>query len=184
MVALPKHKMTVDEFLVWSERTPGRYELFDGQVIVMQSERVGHIRFKDRAKAALTRALVAAGKDASCEALADGATVRIDDATAYEPDALIYCGPRLPDDAIEIPRVVVVVEVRSPSTGSIDANDKLVDYFRVPTIMHYIIVNPSRRPVVHHARQADGTILTRILSSGTLELAPPGISINVDQLLE
>jgi Uma2 family endonuclease len=184
MVALPKHKMTVDEFLVWSERTPGRYELLDGQVVVMQAERVGHIRFKDRAKNALARALGVAGKDASCEALADGATVRIDDETAYEPDALVYCGPRLPDDAIEIPNVVIVVEVRSPSTASINATDKFVDYFRVPSIMHYIIINPNKRPVVHHARQADDTILSRLLKTGTLQLDPPGIAIPIDQLLE
>jgi Uma2 family endonuclease len=184
MVALPKQKMSVDEFLVWSEGTPGRYELYDGQVVVMQSERLGHIRFKDRAKSTLTRALLAAGKESTCEAVADGATVRIDDETAYEPDALVYCGPRLPDDAIEIPTPLVVVEVRSPSTGSMDVNDKFVGYFRVPSLMHYIIINPKKLPVIHHARQADGTILTRLVSLGAVTLDPPGISFDVSQLLE
>ncbi len=89
MVALPQHKMTVDEFLVWSERTPGRFELHEGQVVVMQSERLGHVRTKDRVKGVLSRALIATGKDSLCEAVADGATVRIDDDTAYEPDALV-----------------------------------------------------------------------------------------------
>jgi hypothetical protein len=37
MIALPKHKMTADEFLAWAERLPkeaGRFELWDGDVIV------------------------------------------------------------------------------------------------------------------------------------------------------
>ena len=36
MLSLPKHKMTVDEFLAWSEGLPkeaGRFELRDGEVI-------------------------------------------------------------------------------------------------------------------------------------------------------
>ena len=37
MTDLPKHKMTADEFLSWAESLPreaGRYELWDGDVIV------------------------------------------------------------------------------------------------------------------------------------------------------
>ena len=39
MTALPKHKMTVDEFLLWSEAQPkqaGRFELWDGEIIEKQ----------------------------------------------------------------------------------------------------------------------------------------------------
>jgi hypothetical protein len=36
-----------------------------------------------------------------------------------------------------------------------DLRDKLVGYFMVPSIMHYLIVDPDDRMVVHHARSAD-----------------------------
>ena len=39
---LPKDKMTVDQFLAWSETVPGRYELQDGRIAVMQSQRAAH----------------------------------------------------------------------------------------------------------------------------------------------
>ena len=35
---------------------------------------------------------------------------------AHGPDALVYSGPELPDDANEVPNPVIVVEVASPST--------------------------------------------------------------------
>ena len=39
MTTLPKAKMTVDEFLVWAEDWPDRYELVDGKVYAMWPER-------------------------------------------------------------------------------------------------------------------------------------------------
>jgi hypothetical protein len=34
MTALPKHRMTVDDFLAWAETQPGRWELYDGVPVV------------------------------------------------------------------------------------------------------------------------------------------------------
>jgi Uma2 family endonuclease len=114
--------------------------------------------------------------------LPDGATVRVSQHAAHEPDALVYCGPKLPRDAIEVPNPVVVVEVASPSTRRIDASLKLTGYFGLPSVQHYLIVDPDGPPVVHHRRQPDGTILTSIVRDGTLTLAPPGIDIAVAEL--
>jgi Uma2 family endonuclease len=172
--------MTVDEFLVWAEGRPGRYELDGGTVIAMSPENVGHLR----AKAAVHEVLAAAVRRAGlpCEALPDGATVRVDAGTAYEPDALVYCGPPLPRSAIEVADPVIVVEVLSPSTARHDRSGKLVGYFAVPSLYHYLIVDADRRVLVHHARDGDH-IATRILRSGGLHLDPPGIDIGVEDLL-
>jgi Uma2 family endonuclease len=184
MTAVPKHKMTVDEFLAWSDTVPGRYELLDGVVYTMQSERVGHARVKHAVQNALAAALRASGQSATCEMLPDGMTVRVDAETAFEPDALVYCGTRLASTILEVPNPIIVVEVLSPSTRSIDVSQKLAGYFLIPSIQHYLIVNPQRLPVIHHARQADGTILTRLVTAGAITMTPPGIAISVDGLLD
>ena len=68
---LKQQRMTVDEFIPWAMAQPrGRYELIDGEVVMMGPERLIHVR--------------------ACEAMGDGVTVRIDERTAYEPDALVY----------------------------------------------------------------------------------------------
>jgi Uma2 family endonuclease len=184
MTALPKSKMTVDEFLAWSQTVPGRYELVDGTAYRMQSERVRHVRVKSRVYRALESALEATNAADGCEALADGALVRIDEATAYEPDSVIHCGTPIDGDALEVPNPVVVVEVLSPSTGGTDTGRKFLDYFKLSSVQHYIIVDPKQPPLIHHARQTDGTILTKLVATGTMNMTPPGITVDVAQFFE
>jgi Uma2 family endonuclease len=180
MNVLTKPRMTVDEFLTWAAGRPGRHELYNGEVFSMSPETIGHLEAKIAVYDALRGAVRAQGL--ACYVLPDGATIRVDSATAYEPDALVYCGQRLPPSTIEIPSPVVVVEVLSPSTQRIDTTLKLEGYFRLPSLFHYLIVDPLRRSVVHHARGADDTIITRIVTDGSITLDPPGLELSLSDI--
>ncbi len=155
---------------------PRRYERVSGEPVAMSPERVEHIRIKSRIWAALDRAIQRAGLD--CEAIADGLTIEIDDDTDYEPDAVVNCGPKLPPDATAASNPIIVVEVLSPSTQSIDTSDKLADYFRVPSIQHYLIVRAKRREIIHHTRSGSD-IVARVVNIGKIVLNPPGIEIEL-----
>ena len=181
MTALPKHKMTVDEFLGWTVGQPGRWELFDGVPVAMSPERVIHGEVKYRVARALDAAIEKAG--APCRFVLDSAAVRIDAHRSYQPDALVYCGAPLPGDALEVPDPVIVVEVLSPSNAMQDLRDKLQGYFRVPSVQHYLIVDPDKRLIIHHARGDGDVIATRIVSDGALSLDPPGIELTMTDLL-
>ncbi|WP_244471604.1 Uma2 family endonuclease [Methylobacterium sp. ARG-1] len=172
--------MTVDEFLVWAEGQPGRYELVDGEVFAMSPERAGHALVKYATQTALNRAIKKAGLP--CHMMPDGMMVRVDAATTFEPDALVYCGPPIDLDAVEVPNPVVVVEVLSPSTAGVDSGRKLAGYFTLASVMHFLIVDPVKRLVIHHARGTEGLIETRIASEGQLALTPPGLSLSVTEL--
>src|SRR5713226_5417194 len=76
MTALPKHKMSVDEYLAWAEGQPGRFELYAGVVYAMTPERAGHAKVKFAVQTALLTGIRRAGLP--CHMLADGMTVRID----------------------------------------------------------------------------------------------------------
>ena len=108
--------------------------------------------------------------------------MRVSARTAFEPDALVYCGPRLPPAAIEIPNPVIVVEVLSEGTAGRDHGVKLVGYFSLSSVAHYLIVDPERRTAVHHRRGQGDLIETRILTAGALRLDPPGFELTVDEL--
>jgi Uma2 family endonuclease len=118
----------------------------------------------------------------ACEALPDGMTVKIDEHTAYEPDALVHCESTLPDDAIIVPAPVIVVEVLSPLTKGHDAGAKLAGYFRLPSVRHYLLVRIERPTVIHHRRADDGSIATRVVTAGALELDPPGLALELTQI--
>jgi Uma2 family endonuclease len=177
----PPGRMTVDQFVPWAMAQPeGRFELVNGAVVAMAPERAAHARFKARIWRALDDQIHDRGLP--CEALPDGMTVRIDEHTAYEPDAQVHCGERLADDAVIVPAPVIVVEVLSPSTATRDTGAKLADYFRVASLRHYLIVRTDQPTVIHH-RRGDGDVIdTRIATAGAVQLDPPGITLDLDRI--
>ena len=181
MPEVPNIKMTVDEYLLWAEHRPGRYELVNGQVLAMAPERVRHVQTKGAVYVALLAAIQTAGRP--CEAFPDGMAIRIDPTTAFEPDALVRCGPPLDGNMIEVPDPLIVVEVLSPSTRGYDTGAKLTGYFLVPSLRHYLIIDAEREVVLHHRRTDGGAIETRIVGFGTIELDPPGLEVTVEGLL-
>lgn len=176
-------RMTIEEFLDWADARDddGRYELDDGVVVAMAPERIVHIRAKGIVYTELTRAVAASGLP--CEAFTEGAGVRIDANTSYQPDAVIQCGRSLTDGERFIDHPVVVVEILSPSTAYRDLGRKARNYFRVPSIAHYLIVDVDDRVVTHRWRGKGGVILSEDHTEGDLLLRPPGLSMGVTDLL-
>lgn len=132
--------------------------------------------------ARLTIRSVVRERGLDCEALPDGMTVKVDEHTAYEPDAQVHCGEALADDVVLVPAPVIVVEVLSPSTATRDTGAKLADYFRVASLRHYLIVRTDRPTVIHHRRGDGDLIETRIVTAGSLDLDPPGIALDLDRI--
>ena len=165
-----------DEYHQWTTAQPrGRFERVAGEIIAMAPERIAHVRIKTRIWQALDQAIQSAG--VPCEALGDGVTVEVGEDTDYEPDAMVVCGERADGTAMAAVNPVIVVEVLSPSTRSVDTGAKLADYFAVPSIMHYLIARADRQAIIHHRRQDDGKILTTLAVEGVIELAPPGLKL-------
>lgn len=177
MVALRKEQMTVNEFLPWAKRQLESWELFDGVPMAMSPERVIHGDTKYRAARAFDTAI--AGAKVPCRFVLDSAAVRIDARNSYQPDLLVYCGDPIAADAVEVPNPMIVVEVLSPGNAITDLRDKLQGYFRVPSICHYLIIDPDKLLVIHHARGHDDVVGTRIVTNGQITLDPPGVSLAV-----
>ena len=170
-------RMKSDEFIAWAMEQPEtcHYELVDGEVLAMAPERMAHTRTKAHIWRRLFEAIEA--DKLACEALIDGATVEVDDHTVYEPDVMVRCGAPLPPNAIKFSDPVIVVEVQSPTTSARDVGPKLIDYFRLASVRHYLIVRTENRTIIHHERGENGVILTRIIHNGRVVLDPPGITI-------
>lgn len=182
MTAVPKQKMTVDEYLPWAmAQTSGRYELVQGEIIAQSAERVAH----NLGKAAIYRVLRDAVKRAGlpCTVFTDGMTVKIDQHTAREPDAAVQCGTTIDPNSIVLDTPIIVVEVISPSSIRDDSGAKLAEYFSVPSIQHYLILDPFRPVLIHHARGEAGAIATRLHTDGMISLTPPGLDLNVADVL-
>ena len=169
-------RMTADEFLAWASEQPEarHYELVDGEIVTVSPERRGHVAAKYEAWLALRQAIAAAG--VPCELLGDGIAVQIDETTVYEPDAVVRLGPPLPDDALKLSDPLIVVEVASPTSLRRDEREKLKNYFRLPSLRHYLLVRPEERSVTHYERDEQGNIHRRLAHHG------PGVRVEVGGL--
>jgi Uma2 family endonuclease len=172
-----REKMTADQFIAWATARPEGepYELVCGEVVAMAPESSAHGLVKVEIVHRLHSALEASGMP--CDVYTDSMCMRVDASTVYEPDVLVRCGQRLYPDVVEVTDPVIVVEVRSPSTGGRDAGAKLDDYFRLASVMHYLIVKPENRTIIHHRRETEGMLRTRIIRDGPVHLDPPGIEL-------
>jgi Uma2 family endonuclease len=96
---------------------------------------------------------------------------------------LVQCGAEPDPDALIIESPLIVVEVVSPSSERDDTETKLVEYFSIASIRHYLVVLSEKRVVVHHQRNDGGDITTRIVHDGDIVLNPPGMTVPFAALL-
>lgn len=179
--ATARTKLNSSRFLQWSKAQGKRYELADGELVEMAAEKAKHALMKHAAAKALESGIAAAALD--CTVFPDGMSLVIDDAHVRLPDAAVQCGPIDPESVV-LDSPIVLVEVTSPSSVSRDESEKLIEYFLVPSVAHYLLLSPEQRKVVHFRRADDsGRFEARILSEGRIDLTPPGFSVDAAELL-
>jgi Uma2 family endonuclease len=82
---------------------------------------------------------------------------------------------------VAAPNPAVIVELPWPPGGSADPCGRLADYFRLPSVRHYLLVRPERPEIVHH-RGAGALIETRVVTEGRILLDPLGIGFTVEEI--
>ena len=150
MSNLAQSEMDVAAFLIWAEGRQGRWELRDGQPVLIPPERALHALTKFAAQKALENEITRAGLP--CRVFPDGMTVRMNARTAFEPDALVVCPPPTDLNTMKIPNPLIVVEVLSPSTAADDHGVKLDGYFSL--CQRQSLPDPGSRSPRHDPSQA------------------------------
>jgi Uma2 family endonuclease len=130
-------RMSVAEYKRWLEPRPDgeRWELLDGAPVLMAPPRERHQRIVMN----LAGRLDALAEPRGCRALPGLAilSAAMDD-FAPVPDVVVRCGPPLPDGYADDP--LLVAEVLSPSTMSLDRGRKIDFYRTVPSLAVLLIV--------------------------------------------
>jgi Uma2 family endonuclease len=127
-------RMEKPAFLAWVEGREGRYELAEGQVIMMTGGTRWHALVVGNVYDLLRRKL----DRKRWTVMADFA-VDIGPCTVRYPDLVVENHGEKGTDLISI-APVVVVEVLSPTTTKTDFGDKAVEYLRLPSVAAYIIL--------------------------------------------
>lgn len=166
-----------DDYVAWEANQPYRHELVDGQVYAMGGGTAAHDRIANALRVELTLRL----RDTRCRPHGPDMKVQTGTGNGRYPDALIDCGPYVPE-AFQAQEPVAVFEVLSRSTAWVDQGKKLRDYDATPGIRHYVLISQDELRVMVYTRNDNGRLDIRdaiLLEDvdATLELGGAGISI-------
>jgi Uma2 family endonuclease len=179
------HRMTVGQFLDWSEEQAddARFELVAGvPVRLMAPTNIRHARIQRNVGDVLRSAVAAAGLPCEVFDAGPGVAIGMDGDECRIPDVVVTCASTIDETARLVPEPVIVVEVASPSTRLADVNDKVEFYGSIASVRHYLVVEQDRRRVVCHGRGQSGGLEPRIMRAGEIALDPPGIRLGLDAL--
>jgi Uma2 family endonuclease len=114
--------LTPEEFFAWAPGQEGRYELVDGEVVMM----AGAGRRHDAIVVNLIAAIRSQTRGGPCQAFTGEIYVATGTSTGRMPDMGIDCGK--PDEnSLVADKPSLVVEVLSPTTGGFDLTVKLAE---------------------------------------------------------
>ncbi len=144
---------TWDEYVAWEAIQPARHELVDGQVYAMGGGTAAHDRIANALRVELTVRL----RGTRCRPHGPDMKVQTGTGNGRYPDALIDCGPYVPE-ALQARQPVAVFEVLSRSTAWIDQSKKLRDYDATASTRHYVLISQDEPRVMAYVRNDDGRL--------------------------
>ncbi len=131
--------MTPDEFLTWCLDQEGKWELVNGVPLQMMA---GATESHDRMVVNLITNLSQKLRGGLCRPKTADQAARIPKGNFRRPDVTIDCGPPAPQ-SLESTAPAVFFEVLSPSTRTFDLLKKPEEYKTVPTLKHFVLLDPD-----------------------------------------
>ncbi|MBO9714287.1 Uma2 family endonuclease [Sphingomonas sp.] len=145
-------KITADEFLEIDFGTDRKFELEDGVIVMMTGGTEAHAWVQGNIFAWLRTRL----KGSGCRPYGSEMAVRVSETDVRYPDISIYCGPRdAVTEAKSLSDPVVIIEVLSPSTTTLDQGTKLEEYRRIASVRTIAFVDPINEMCRTFERQSE-----------------------------
>lgn len=170
--------MTADEFYLWLEAQTERYELVDGQPMLMAGATIAHDTVVMNASRVIGQQLF--GKP--CRPRSADIAIRVSDRQIRYPDFSVDCG--VPGNtARESAEPTLVIEVESKGTSNFDAVVKLEEYKAIPSMRYILMVSTERPQVIFYSRGTEGWTAQDIIGNASLiELPLIGVTLSLGDL--
>jgi Uma2 family endonuclease len=177
MAALQK-PWTIPQFLDWEERQAARYE-FDGAGPVAMT---GGTAARDAIKMNLSAALVGRLRGTACRA--HGADLKIEAGGGIRyPDAFVTCSP-IDRRATTAREPVVIFEVLSSNTATVDRIVKNREYRSIPSVRRYVMLEQDRIAATAFERQGDHWISHILVDDAIVAMPEIGCAIPLAELYD
>jgi Uma2 family endonuclease len=172
------HPMSLEAFLAWEEQQELRWE-FDGfEPVAMTGGTSDH--------SAIERNLIMAVggrlRGQKCQLYTSNLKVFVAGSIRY-PDAFVVCSP-VPRGTLVVTDPVVVFEVLSPSTASIDIGAKNEEYRDTPSVQRYVMLAQDRQFATVFARVDNDWVGHIVSGDAILGMPEIGIGLPLAELYE
>jgi Uma2 family endonuclease len=174
MSAAPK-LMTADEFLIWCLDQEGRWELVSGVPIRTMT---GATNEHDDVVVNLLAALRTRLRGGPCRPRTADIASRMAGGNLRRPDVAVDCEPTL-RGSLTSQRPTAFFEVLSPSTRGIDSIKKPDEYRAVPTLLHFVMLDPVMAYAWINSRAEDGGWRDHDVLSIDGMVSLPGIGVEL-----
>ncbi len=155
MSAIPKQKLTPEEYLEIERKAEYKSEYFDGEIFAMAGARRNHNKIVGNLTGLVWQNLK--GKD--CEFYPSDMRVFIPKTGLYTyPDVVVVCGePKFQDKVFDtLLNPTLLIEVLSESTESYDRGKKFQHYRSIESLREYVLVSQDEARIEKYVKQGDG----------------------------
>lgn len=142
--------LSEEDYLKLEEFSEAKHECVAGVVYAMAGVKNRHNEIVSNCQGSLFAKL----RGSQCKPFNSDTKVRIDFATGtryYYPDCLVVCD-RNRDEEVFQEKPNLIIEVLSASTRRTDISEKKDAYLSIPTLNHYLIVEPDEAKVIVYRR--------------------------------
>ena len=141
---------TQEQFHAWVAGQDARYELVNGEPVMMAGANRRHDRIAGNAFRLIANHLLGH----RCQPFTSDTYVTIPAGNLRQPDLGIDCGP-FRDTALDAAEPVLVIEILSPTTRIFDRNDKLEEYKTVGCLNYILLIDPDHPQVRLYERDPE-----------------------------
>lgn len=177
MSAIPKTKLTPEEYLDFERKSEERHEYFNGEIFAMSGAKRNHNKIVGNLSGLIWQHLK--GKD--CEFYPADMRVFVPETGLYTyPDLVVVCGePKFQDNVFDtLLNPNLLIEVLSESTESYDRGKKFQHYRSIESLQEYVLVAQDEARIEKYVKQGDGFWL--LSEAVGLESAIKFDSVNCD----
>lgn len=183
MTALPKQKMSVEDYFELDRNAEGNFEYFNGEVFEMSGVSPNHARVERN----LLNNLTDKAFEKCCEVFPANLRVKVPALTTYRyPDLSIVCGKANFEEIGGLQCLVnpiLLVEVLPEATESYDRGEKFRLYKTIESFCEYILVSSRSKDVTHFLKHKDRFWLQSDYIAGeSLHITTLNFDLAVDEI--
>jgi Uma2 family endonuclease len=143
-----------ETYLELELRAPNKNEFYHGHIYAMAGGTNRHHLLCTASLFELSKLL----SKRNCFVLPGEAKVETPNTAAvFYPDVSVHCDQKLPLESLTTKSPILVVEVLSPSTRKYDLTTKRKEYFRIPSLRHYLVLDSEAESAILYTRDDNQT---------------------------